>query len=73
VFVTHDIEEAAFLADRVIVMDAGVISAEFRIGFERPRTEKLRLSEGFAKMRQTLSDAIEAPRRKALAGVRDNG
>ena len=72
-FVTHDIEEAAFLADRVIVMDAGVISAEFRIGFERPRTEKLRLSEGFAKMRQTLSDAIEAPRRKALAGVRDNG
>ncbi len=35
--VTHDVEEAVLLADRVLVMDAGVIAYETRIGLERPR------------------------------------
>ncbi len=66
-FVTHDIEEAAYLADRVIVMAKGDISAEFRVDFPRPRPEGLRLSRDFAEFRQQLSEAIEAPRRKAAA------
>jgi sulfonate transport system ATP-binding protein len=35
--VTHDVEEAVLLADRVLVMDRGVIAHEQHIGLGRPR------------------------------------
>jgi len=49
-FVTHDIEEAVILADRVIVMSAspGKIIADEKINIERPRDPlKIRNSEEF--------------------------
>lgn len=48
-FVTHDIDEAIFLSDRIIMMDSapGRISAEIKVPFSRPRvrTELLRSKE----------------------------
>jgi sulfonate transport system ATP-binding protein len=35
--VTHDVEEALLLADRVLVMDDGVIAHEIEVGLPRPR------------------------------------
>jgi sulfonate transport system ATP-binding protein len=35
--VTHDVEEAVLLADRVLVMDEGVIAYETRVDLDRPR------------------------------------
>ncbi|MEU3851066.1 ABC transporter ATP-binding protein [Streptomyces sp. NPDC029554] len=35
--VTHDVEEAVLLADRVLVMDGGVIAHEQRVALDRPR------------------------------------
>jgi len=37
ILVTHDIEEAVLLADRVLFIDAGRIQAEFAIDLPRPR------------------------------------
>jgi NitT/TauT family transport system ATP-binding protein len=37
-FITHDIDEALALADRVLVVVRGRIAMEERIGLERPRT-----------------------------------
>ena len=48
-FVTHDIDEAIFLSDRIIMMDSapGRVSAETEVPFRRPRirTELLRSKE----------------------------
>lgn len=37
VFITHDIDEALLLADRIIFMTGGVFRQSFEIGAERPR------------------------------------
>lgn len=57
-FITHDVEEAILLADRVIVMTAhpGRLAAEVSIGLPRPRTWDLILTEEFlAYKRQVLA------------------
>ncbi len=40
--VTHDVDEAIALADRVLVLDKGKIAAEERIDLERPRASDVR-------------------------------
>jgi NitT/TauT family transport system ATP-binding protein len=61
-FVTHDIEEALFLGDRVIVLRGtpGKIVAEHVVPFGRPRASDLRTSPKFQKLRKELADLLTA-------------
>lgn len=55
VFVTHDIEEALLLADRVIFMRAGRIGAELAVPYNRPRNRQAFLnSAGYTELKQAL-------------------
>lgn len=61
VFVTHDIGEALFLSDRIIVMSArpGAIHNIINVDIPRPRTfDLVENDERFWQMRQTIREAL---------------
>jgi NitT/TauT family transport system ATP-binding protein len=58
-FVTHDIGEAVYLADKVAVMAAGRLSHARRIELARPRHRDMRYAPGFAAACHELRDAMD--------------
>ncbi|MET3683346.1 ABC-type nitrate/sulfonate/bicarbonate transport system ATPase subunit [Alkalibacillus flavidus] len=56
VFVTHNIEEAMFLSDRVIILShrPATIQSTFDIPFSRPRHEDLLLSQDFLTLKKDI-------------------
>ncbi len=60
-FVTHGIEEAVFLADRIVVMSArpGRVRAEYPVPFPRPRLPDMRRDPAFVGLVQDLWDALK--------------
>ena len=67
-FITHDIEEAIFLSDKVYVMTArpGQIKAELTIPLPRPRTPAMTTSKEFLGIRQELQRLIREESIKAM-------
>jgi NitT/TauT family transport system ATP-binding protein/sulfonate transport system ATP-binding protein len=71
-FVTHDIEEAIFMAGRVLVMSArpGRIKAEVPVPLPHPRHYTLKTSPEFSALKARLTDEIRVEALKvAEAGV----
>jgi NitT/TauT family transport system ATP-binding protein len=68
VFVTHDIDEAVYLADRVVVMRTlpGTIGAEFEIALDRPRDPAVMESAQFLAYRRAIAAIIRDEARKVF-------
>ena len=60
IFITHSLDEAIFLGDRVVIMSArpGVLRSEVPIGFPRPRSHELRGTPEFAQLVERTWDVL---------------
>ncbi|MFC1872771.1 ABC transporter ATP-binding protein [Chloroflexota bacterium] len=61
-FITHDIEEAVYLADRVIVLSArpGTIKRELKIDLPRPRRQRIIAEPAFGNLVRELLEELGA-------------
>lgn len=71
VFITHDITEAVFLADRVLLMSQrpGTIAHAFPVLLPRPRTLEMRFERSFTDLCHDIHQAMSLLRQRASQAV----
>lgn len=59
-FVTHNIDEALFLSDRIIVLSTrpARVQKEFKVPFPRPRDKEILLTEEFLKWKTSIFEEL---------------
>jgi NitT/TauT family transport system ATP-binding protein len=70
-FVTHDITEAVFLADRVLLMSRrpGTMARTFPIPLPRPRTLEMRFEAHFAALCRDIHQAMGLTQQQVMESV----
>lgn len=73
-FITHDLEEAVFLADRIYVMTTrpGTFRAVIDVDIPRPRSFRVLATQKFAEIKDKVAEEVEEETMKAFeAGERE--
>jgi len=67
-FITHDLEEALFLADRVIVMTTrpGTVKLDIKVDLPRPRTREMMASDAYIALKERTVMAVREEAQKAF-------
>lgn len=67
-FITHDLEEAIYLADTVVVMTTrpGTIKRVIKVDLERPRVREMLYSRAYLELKQEAASAVHEEARKAF-------
>ena len=60
VFVTHDVDEAILLSDRILVLSRqpGTVISETRVPFGRPRSPDMTMHEGFLALKKEIAHQL---------------
>ncbi len=74
-FVTHDVEEAVYISDRVLIMSnrPGRLKAEVAIDLPRPRTIEVQENPAFLALRHRILTSIREESLRAEPGIGDGG
>lgn len=67
ILVTHDVEEAVALADRILLMEGGRVTMETTVVLERPRD---RANAEFTELKETILERLLSGGERTLAGRR---
>jgi ABC-type nitrate/sulfonate/bicarbonate transport system ATPase subunit len=69
IYITHDIDEALFLSDRVYAMSArpGRLIDDVAVDLPRPRSHEVRTSARFSVLKSRLTEAVRSEAERALA------
>lgn len=62
IFVTHDLDEAIYLSDKVVVLSKqpAIIKTVIKVDYQRPRKPDLRLSEDFLAIKRQIHEALQS-------------
>ena len=68
VFITHDLEEAIYLADTVIVMTTrpGTVKKTLKVDLPRPRKPEMMSSHGYLELKRQAAEGVHEEAKKAF-------